>query len=84
MGVMERRNCYGRNDFKKNRRGITYHIEGTASCRIDNFETVIWGIEVVPAVACLSCKGITVISRDKSTQLIQRRREYGRFIVKNL
>lgn len=57
MGLMERRNCYGRNDFKKDRRGITYHIEETASCRIDNFETVIWGIEVVPAVACLSCKG---------------------------
>ena len=42
MGITERRNCYGRNDFKKDRSGITYHIEGTASCRIDNFETVIW------------------------------------------
>lgn len=42
MGIMERRNCYGRNDFKKDRRGITYHIEGTASCSIDDFKTVIW------------------------------------------
>lgn len=81
---MERRKCDGRNDFKKDRRGINYHIKGTASGSIDNIETVIWWIEVVLAVACLSCKGITVISRDKSTQLIQRRREYGRFIVKNL
>ena len=34
MGITERRNCYGRNDFKKDRRGITYHIEGTALCSV--------------------------------------------------
>jgi hypothetical protein len=67
MGLMERRNCYGRNDFKKDRRGITYHIEGTASCRIDNFETVIWWLEVVPAVACFSCKGVVVFGWDSGT-----------------
>lgn len=64
---MERRNCYGRNDFKKDRRGITYHIEGTASCSIDNFETVIWWLEVVPAVACFRCKDTAVLSRNSCT-----------------
>ena len=67
MGLMERRNCYGRNDFKKDRRGITYHIEGVASCSIDNFETVIWWLEVVPAVACFSCKGAVVVGWDSCT-----------------
>lgn len=41
MGLKERRNCYGRNDFKKDRRDIAYHIEGTATSSIDGFETVI-------------------------------------------
>ena len=67
MGLIERRNCYGRNDFKKNRRGITYHIKGTASCRIDNFETAIWWLEVVPAVACFGCKSAVVFSWDSYT-----------------
>ena len=69
---MERRKCYGRNDFKKDRRGITYHIEGTASCSIDDFETVIWWIEVVPAVACFSCKGAVVSGGDSNSQLERR------------
>lgn len=67
MGITERRNCYGRNDFKKDRSGITYHIEGNASCRIDNFETVIWWLEVVPAVACFGCKGAVVFGWDSCT-----------------
>lgn len=69
---MERRKCDGRNDFKKDRRGITYHIEGTASCGIDDFETVIWWIEVVPVVACFSCKGVVVHGGDSNSQLEQR------------
>ena len=72
MGLMERRNCYGRNDFKKDRRGITYHIEGVASCSIDNFETVIWWLEVVPAVACFSCKGVVVSGGNSNSQLERR------------
>ncbi len=30
MGLVERRDCYGRNDFKKNRRGITHYIKRVA------------------------------------------------------
>lgn len=50
---MERRSSYGRDDFKKDRCGITYHIKGTASCSIDDFKTVIWWIEIVSAVALI-------------------------------
>lgn len=40
MGLVERRNIYGRNDFEKDRRGITYHIERAASCGAYDIETV--------------------------------------------
>ena len=69
MGIEERRYCYGRNDFKKGRRGITYHIEGTASCSVNHIETVIWWIEVVPAVACFRCKGNAVLCGDSRPRL---------------
>ena len=72
MGLTERRKSNGRNDFKKDRRGIAYHIEGNASCIIDDFETVIWWIEVVPAVVCSSCKGAVVSGGDSSSQLERR------------
>ena len=59
MGLVERRTIYGRNDFEKDRRGITYHTERAASCGTYDIETVVHGIKVVSAPAypwsvCLS------------------------------
>ena len=46
MGLVERRTIYGRNDFEKDRRGITYHTERAASCGAYDIETVVHGIKV--------------------------------------
>ena len=63
MGLVERRKTYGRNDFEKDRRGITYHIEGAASCSIDDIETVVYGTEIVPAPVCTYRTSGVVLSR---------------------
>lgn len=69
MGIAERRKSYGRNDFEKDRRGITYHIERAASCGIDDIETVMHRAEIVPALACTCCKSGVVLSRRSCWQL---------------
>ncbi len=62
MGIAERRKSYGRNDFKKDRRGIAYHIEMAASCGIDDIETVMHRTEIVSAAACPDSKSGVVLS----------------------
>lgn len=69
MGIAERRDCHGRNDFKKDRRGIAYHIERTAPCSTDDVETVIWRTEIISAAVCLDCKGGTVLHWYSSQRL---------------
>ena len=51
-GDEERRNGYGRDDFKKDGCGFIYHMEGVVSCGIDDFETVIWRNQIVFVVVC--------------------------------
>lgn len=61
MGLAGRRKPYGRNDFEKDRHGITYHNKGAASCSIDDIEAVLYGTEIVSAPACACGKGGTVL-----------------------
>lgn len=63
MGLVERRNIYGRNDFEEDRRGITYHTERAASCGTYDIETVVHGIKVVSAPACTGRKSGTIPGR---------------------
>lgn len=63
MGIAGRRKSYGRNNFKKDRRGITYHIEMAASCGIDDIETVMYRAEIVSASVCPDSKIRIVLSR---------------------
>ena len=69
MGIAERRDCYGRDDFKKDRRGIAYHIERTALCGVDDIETVMHRAEIVPAVVGADCKGGTILHWYSSRRL---------------
>lgn len=63
MGLVERRTIYGRNDFEKDRRGITYHTERATSCGTYDIETVVQGIKVVSAPACTGRKSGTIPGR---------------------
>lgn len=69
MGIAERRKSYGRNDFEKDRCGIAYHIERTASFGIDDIETFMHRNKIVPALTCTCCKSGVVLSRCSCWQL---------------